>query len=52
LQVLTPVPAAGSTLLVTDEPVLESTAGMHPAVLSASPEDVSTAPEKQQRPAL
>ena len=46
LHVLIPVLAAGSTLMVTDEPVLESTTGMHLAVLSSSPEDLSTAAKK------
>jgi len=33
----------GSTLMVTDEPVLESTTGVSLAVLSSSPEDMSAA---------
>ena len=42
---LTPVLHVGSTLMITDEPVLESTTGMQLAVLSSSPEDLSGAPK-------
>ena len=46
LHVLNPTLGAGSTLLITDEPVLESTTGMSLAVLSSSPEDSNKAPKK------
>jgi hypothetical protein len=37
---------AGSTLMVTDEPVLESATGMHLAVPGSLPEDMNAAPKK------
>lgn len=43
LHALTSVLEAGSTLMITDEPVLESTTGVNLAVLSSSPEEVSPA---------
>jgi hypothetical protein len=46
LHALAPVLAAGSTLMITDEPVLESTTGVNLAVLSSSPDDVGQAPEE------
>jgi hypothetical protein len=46
VHVLIPVLGFGSTLMVTDELVLESGTGMHLAVLNSSPEEVSTAPKK------
>jgi len=45
LHELTPVLAAGSTMMITDEPVLESTTGVHLSVLSSSAEDSGTAPK-------
>ncbi len=42
---LSSVLGGGSTLMITDEPVLESTTGVSLAVLSSSPEDTSAAPE-------
>jgi hypothetical protein len=41
LHVLIPTLAEGTTLLITDEPVLESTTGVKLAVLSSSPEEMS-----------
>ena len=46
LHVLVPALGEGSTLMITDEPVLESTTGVNLAVLSSSPEDVSADAEK------
>ncbi len=43
LYVLNPVLTPGSTLMVTDEPVLESTTGVQLAVLSSSPEEPASA---------
>lgn len=40
---LTPILAAGSTLMITDEPVLESTTAVHMSVLSSSADDTGTA---------
>jgi hypothetical protein len=42
LHVLVPSLGEGSTLMIADEPVLESTTGVNLAVLSSSPEDTST----------
>jgi len=44
--VLVPSLGEGSTLMITDEPVLESTTGVNLAVLSSSPEDMSADAEK------
>jgi len=41
LHALLPALGDGSTLLITDEPVLESTTGVNLAVLSSSPEDIN-----------
>ena len=46
LHALIPSLGAGSTLVITDEPVLESTTGVELAVLSSSPKDVKTDAEK------
>jgi hypothetical protein len=43
LYVLNAVLAPGSTLLITDEPILESTTGVEMAVLSSSPHDAGDA---------
>ncbi len=46
LHVLVPSLGEGSTLLVTDEPILESTTGVKLAILSSSPEDTSANAKK------
>jgi len=46
LHALAPILAAGSTLMITDEPVLESTTGVILAVLSPTPKEASPAPKK------
>jgi hypothetical protein len=46
LHVLVPSLSEGSTLMITDEPVLESTTGVNLAVLSSSPEDISADAKK------
>jgi len=46
LHVLVPSLAEGSTLMVTDEPVLESTTGVKLSVLSSSPVDTSADAKK------
>lgn len=46
LHALIPVLGSGSTLMIIDEPVLESTTGVNLAVLSSSPQDLSQAPKK------
>jgi hypothetical protein len=43
-RMLSSVLAVGSTLMITDEPVLESTTGVSLSVLSSSPEAMSAAP--------
>lgn len=43
LHALTPTLGIGSTLMITDEPVLESITGVNLAVLSSSPEDLDQA---------
>ena len=40
---LTPLLAVGSTMMITDEPALESTTGVHMSVLSSSADDTGTA---------
>lgn len=44
---LIPLLSEGSSLMITDEPVLESTTGVNLAVLSSSPEAANTDPKKQ-----